>query len=192
MNIKHVDTLKLSDGMIVVAGAAVSLWAMPMNLPQGIQTAIEVVAEKRSFFLSAHWAHRLLILSQPIVAVWTLTALVLGFRHRRRSFRRLASQPGFVACSAAFLAMLTVGPVQLASERAWASVAGVPISVRAAVIFRHATTFHHGECGIAVSSAWLVLVLGGRWCARRDVIEWSGQAIGWFWIVMFPLSWLGP
>jgi hypothetical protein len=94
-----------------------------------------------------------------------------------------------VACGAVGLTMLIVGPLLLINNRSNLSP-GLPLSVRARVIFVKAVTFDNGEAGIAVAAAWMVLVLGRRWRSRPTLIERNGQICGYLWIALIPITWL--
>jgi hypothetical protein len=183
------SNVTLLDGMIAVAGIAISLWLRPVGWETIIPTAIDVVAEYRSARLAIHWSSLFLAKSQLILAVWTLTVLVLGLRQHRRPLRRLASQPGIVACGAVALTMLILGPLRFINSGPKLSP-NIALSDRARVIFAEAMTFEDGTGGIAVAVAWMVLVLGGRWRPRPTLIERTGQVCGYLWIAMIPIAWL--
>jgi hypothetical protein len=86
----------LLDSMIAVTGFAISLWLRPVGWEKVIPTAIAVAAERPSARMAIGWSCLFLANSQSILAVWTLTVLVLGLRQRqcRQPLRRLGSQPG--------------------------------------------------------------------------------------------------
>jgi hypothetical protein len=141
------------------------------------------VGEYQSSRLAAHWGCSFLLYSQPVAAVWTLTALVLGIRHRAPRPRLLATRPGFVGCAAAATMMLVFGPLRLATSKlSWAP--GIPPLALARVYFDQAVTFEGGECGAAVLGAWMALALGGRWRSRAGAIDRVGFAIGLYWVAM--------
>ena len=177
-------TFTVLDGMIVVAGLAVSLWAMPEGWEDAVRTGIGIVAKVRTVHVAAYRASLLLVYSTPIVAAWTLTVLMLRLRHRPSPLRRLASQPGFVACSAVALTLLLLGPYQ-------ASAASIPVQADVRFRFVRALTIKNAECGFAIASAWMVLLVGGRWRPRPELTERMGQTLGVFWIAMIPVTWLG-
>jgi hypothetical protein len=95
------------------------------------------------------------------VLVWTLTVLVLALR-QRPAMRQFAAHPGLMACCAAVLAGLLVGPMQYLAERP-NLVPGLPFLVRLEYYLGQALTFHKGEAGIAVASSWLTLALSRSW-----------------------------
>jgi hypothetical protein len=181
--------MTLLDVMIVVAGIAASLWARPEGWETDIRTAIRVGSEYRSVRLAVHWTSNLLVASQPIFAVWTLTVLVLGLRQRRPALRRLSSQPGVVAFGAATLTMLMVCPLRIIFSRS-NLVHGLPILVWFQIRIAEALTFEGAGCGIAVAAAWMVLLLGGRWRPRPTLIERIGQACGYLWVATIPITWV--
>jgi hypothetical protein len=181
------------DAMILVAGLAVSFWIRPEHLLPSIRSTIQIMTQNRS--VRSAPGRIALVLSgpaQPVVAVWTLTILVVALSRRHSRYHRLACQPGFVACSSAALAILIVGPLNFATKELKLTP-DLPLSVRTHVYLGYALTFDRAECGIAVAAAWLTLRLGGRWRPRRpDWIERSGLALGLFWIAIIPVTRLGP
>ena len=109
--------LTVWDTMIVIAGLAISFWIGLKDLLVSIRFAIEDTSQNPSVPLALH--RTALVLSdpvQPVVAVWTLTILVLALSSRSR-YRQLAYQPGFVACSSAALAIFIVGPMNFANDQ---------------------------------------------------------------------------
>lgn len=184
--------LTVREAMILVAGLAISLWIELDDLLPSIRTAIDVVAEFPSVRIALY--RTAIVLSgpvQPVVAVWTLTILVLALSRCQSRYRQLACQPGFMACGSVALVILIVGPLNFATNRLNLT-SGLPLSVRTQVYLGYALTFDNAECGIAVAAAWLTLLLGGRWRPRPDWIERSGLALGYFWITMIPVTRLGP
>jgi hypothetical protein len=57
--------------------------------------------------------------------------------------------------------------------------------------FVRALTIKNAECGFAIASAWMVLLVGGRWHPRPELTERMGQTLGVFWIAMIPVTWVG-
>lgn len=179
--------LSLTDLMILVAGAAFSFWLAPEGLAYGMRRMVEIVSESRSVYLATVWSDAILTRTQPILAAWSLTVLVLALR-RGESRRRLARQPGFVACAAAVLVLILVAP--MAYGRGPSLVAGLPASVRWKVHLQYAFGPINAECGLAVAAAWLTLVLGGRWRPRPDWIDRFGRGVGIVWLLLIPIRWL--
>jgi hypothetical protein len=187
----------LLDMMILVAAVAVGLWLRPQNLPPGFERAIEESIRQHSLRLLALWSRLILngepmnygfFSIRPMVSVWTLTLLLLELIHFRPPLRRLARQPGFAACCAVALVIVLVGPMNIAMlDR---SVDPVPIWAKVRAYLRVALGFGHGQCGAAVATAWLTLVLTGRWRPRPDWLDRAGRALGIFWIAIIPLIWL--
>jgi hypothetical protein len=167
--------------MIVVAAVAISLWLRPTH-----------------WFGGSHWIRVLLngdptlagIFSiQPLVAIGTLTLLILELRHFRPPLRRLARRPGFVACCAVVVVMLLVGSMSFQDLRTGLAPGKDPW-VEFQYDLGHCLTFSHGQCGAAVAAAWLTLALNGRWRPRPDWLDRAGRALGLFWIALIPLVWL--
>jgi hypothetical protein len=178
--------------MILIGGLGISFWIAGHSLADGIRFSIDYLNETPSLRLAIYRAALLLSRPvQPIVSIWTLTLLILAVARDHSRIRRLACQPGFVACTAAALVILVVGLLNLATLK-HNFVTGLPLSVRMPVCFGDALTFTHAECGIAVAGAWMTMILGRRWRPGRDWIDRGGLALGLFWIAMVPVTWLGP
>src|SRR4051794_33805793 len=107
----------LLDGMIVIAATATNLWVLPGSPVLALQGAIRVVIQYDSLALVIHWTDAIVRgFVPPVLFVSTLTVLVLEARHFRPPIRRLAVQPGFLACAVVTLVMMTVGPLAFASS----------------------------------------------------------------------------
>jgi hypothetical protein len=88
------------------------------------------------------------------------------------------------------LTLLLLGPFQ-ASAVSNRLQANVPLSARVHFHFVQALTIKKAECGLTIASAWMVLLLGGRWRPRPELTERMGQTLGVFWIAMIPVTWVG-
>jgi hypothetical protein len=181
------------DAMILAAGLAISLWIDPENeLPNSVWYAIEHVTQYPSWRVAIYRIAMLLSGPvQPMVAVWTLTVLILALSRRRGSQRQSANPAGFVACCSAALVILIVGLLDLVTLQLNLTP-GLTLSVRTAAYLRRSLTFDHAECGIAVAACWLTLLLARQWRPGPDWIDRSGVALGFFWISMIPVTRLGP
>src|SRR3954452_17192604 len=105
--------LTLTDLMILIAGFAVGLWVAPGGWDAGARNVISMATEYRSARMTAYWSSLVLVrCAQPVAAAWTLSVLAARL-WRRPSARRLAREPGAMACIAAALAMIVAGPLDL-------------------------------------------------------------------------------
>jgi hypothetical protein len=178
----------LLDLMIVIAGVAFALWITPETLAPTFGRVIEFAGRDWRSRTWVIWSGLLLVRSQPIAAVLTLTILVLAYRGSP-SYRRLTDHPGSMACMAAVLAILVVAPFSHADTRFGFSPNIPPLELlRYRVV--ETLTFQRAEGGVAVATAWLTLVIGGRWLHRAGAIDWAGRLIGIYWIATLPLTWL--
>lgn len=42
--------------------------------------------------------------------------------------------------------------------------------------------------GVAVASSWSLMLISKQWRPERSWIDWAGRLLGWFWIVILPLT----
>jgi hypothetical protein len=111
----------------------------------------------------------------PFLVTWTPVLIVLRLRRPRPRWRRLARQPGLVACSIATL-ILMVGCLNLLS------LEGLP-SDR----FYHLhnrMVFFDLYPGYGVAGAWLILISSGRWRPELSGIDRLGRALGLVWMIV--------
>ena len=178
----------LLDLMILIAGVAFGIWIVQEGTVPVFRRVIEVLLRLGWSRMTAIWIAMFLTTVQPIVAVWTLTLLTLAYR-RRPSTRQLTIRPGPSACLAATLAMLIVVPLSSTMSRINLA-SGLPISVRLQAYLGHALTFQRAECGVAVATTWLALILGRRWRPRPEALDRAGCLLGIYWIATIPSTWL--
>jgi hypothetical protein len=125
-------------------------------------------------------------------------------RSPRPRFRRIARQPGSIACMVALAVLLVI-----------ASWIGVTIPAGRVVKFsQHAIPFASSihervdlgypaypfggrvlvvwgdRVGFAVAGAWLAMIMVGRWQSEPTWIDRLGRAIGCLWIAMAAALWL--
>lgn len=109
----------------------------------------------------------------PLVAFWSLALVIIRLRKPRPSLRRLARQPGFIACVAAVLGILLGALIAVPflldglGYDDWGLLAAFPI-------------------GHAVAASWLTLVLNRRWRPVPDLFDRAGRVFGVFWIFTLP------
>ena len=104
--------------------------------------------------------------------------LILVNAARGRQVRRCWRRPGAVACGAIVAAMVfcTAGEALAAAQQGrwpWMS----PWNP-----FLNAWPNYELRIGLAVSGAWLVLAVMGRWRAERSAVDRVGRAIGGLWL----------
>jgi hypothetical protein len=180
----------LLDGMIVIAALAISLWVLPENSVPALQSAIRVVIQYHSLALVIHWTDAIVRkFVPPVLFVWTLTVLVLEARHFRPPIRRLAVQPGFLACAVVTLVMMMVGPLAFASSTIHFRDRP-PFSVMGRIYVAEAATFCRLQNGAAVTAAWATLALCRLWRARADWLDRTGRMIGSLWLALISLAWV--
>ena len=110
--------------------------------------------------------HDVFLLTWPMLVFWTFTTLFLRLRRPRPDWRELIRQPGMTACVAASASLV------FASWLEWVFHVRVPIAT----------------VSVAVSSAWLALVIGRAWKAERSWIDRIGRLVGVGWIAIGPLG----
>jgi hypothetical protein len=179
----------LMDLLILIAGIAVGCWIVPEDPFLAMQRTIEnFTAHGLTRGTMSFTSHALIHFSQPVAVAWTITVLVLALR-RGPSLRHLAIQPGFIAGSVVALTTLIAAPANHAAA-SLNLVSGLPLIVEIQVRLGYALMFERAECGVAVSAAWLTLILGRRWRPQRDWIDRAGRCLGGYWIAMIPITWI--
>ena len=185
------------DLMIVVAALALSFWLMPIEFPF-FQSELQDLAQQSLVRAAARFVRRTLngqpsgvrnLTIQPMVAIWTLTVLLLELLHFRPPLRRVARQPGFAACCAVAMAIALVGSMNFALTYNNYSPAA-PLGVRVHDTLVSVLAFGHGQCGAAVAAVWLTLTLTCGWRPRPDWLDRAGRILGIFWIAIVPLTWI--
>ena len=131
----------------------------------------------------------------PLFAVTTVAIVALRFRQPRRPLRRLVKQPGFVACAAASLALVSSGvgnaiTVHLGALFLVIENPGKPYPYPEYYLPDLTNYIDPGYVGIAAVSAWLILLLGGRQRRIEDWVDRVGWLLGIFWMTMVPISWI--
>jgi hypothetical protein len=128
-----------------------------------------------------------LLLATPSAVSMTLALLVLRLRRPRPVWRRLARQPGLMACLALVVAW---GCSVVFTVLHLIAVDGFSIEAAGG---QFADTFSWLEVfskvgrmlgGFAVAICWSTLAVGGRWRAEPSWIDRLGRIVGVAWIVM--------
>ncbi len=154
----------LGDAMILVAGAAVGTL--------GVQ-------DRLLGHLPGEWAREADLLAELVLMLASCLVLAFRLRSPRPSLRRVARQPGAVACFAAVGIMIASDANWLASltlAGGWGDVG--PIGEWAWLLL----DLPHRACAAAVPICWALLAFGGRWRPEPGWIDGCGRALGWGWI----------
>lgn len=157
-------------GMILAAAPAAGL-AMDWVILAGISVARYWVSQT---------IDAVLVVALPHLVAWTFALVAIRLRAPRPGFRRLARQPGFVACGAAAPAALLCAGSGLGFL-----VSGSRFRVGPASFIGYTP-----ELCFSVVGAWLALAASGRWKAEPSWIDRTGRAIGVLWIVSNVLHWI--
>jgi len=177
--------VRLSDGMVLIAGAAAGLAWSSRIMP---------------FFADGPFAdasrpfQALFLLIAAIPGVLGVNLALLGLRlHRPRPpLRGLFRQPGALAALVLPLsvaASLTTD-IALSASNGTFGMNGPVFPQNAASIGGLAFDFFVHllpPLGRDTAIAWLALALSGGWQAERSWIDRLGRALGAFWIVTLPL-----
>jgi hypothetical protein len=149
------------------------------------------------------WARILATL--PVPVMWSIAVFGMGLRRPRRGLRRLARQPGFVACGAVTLvgAIRLVGLLTLVARtlgnRSYATSLGVGGAFSVTVSYpgpvNYATVYSSAyfassafAASMAVAAAWLLLGASGRWRSEPGWLDRLGRGLGSYWVGIIPFS----
>jgi hypothetical protein len=170
----------LLDAMVLVAATAAGLTMFrgnPMrvylHLPE--TWAFTKVVERGFFWVAV---------IVPCTVTWMLALLILRLRRPRPRLRRIARQPGSVACFAA-VSVTVVGlavqiPSTIAMEMQGGTLTAVNPSWALYLIFVDLPTC----ISYAVAASWATLALGGRWRPEPGWIDRIGRTLGFFWLAL--------
>lgn len=144
-----------------------------------------------------------MVATLPFGMAWTLGGLTLRLRQPRPAWRRLARQPGLVACLVAplpvmlsivghtvsyFLEFYTnfITPARLSSPPFITH--GLPGFTDGLPMFWSGlfsgSIFIVPQIGLAVAVAWMVLAMSGRCRPESSWIDRLGRALGVYWILV--------
>jgi hypothetical protein len=137
--------------------------------------------------------HVLAEMPLPFMIMWTVALLGLRLRQPRPALRRLARQPGLVACGAAMLALILevagiiLGEIVVPPSSVIART--VPpylrLSLPRAILHSiRGTILLQVNAGCAVAGALLILALSGRWRSEPSWLDRSGRALGYAWMIV--------
>jgi len=129
----------------------------------------------------------------PVLMTGSLAVALLRLRRPRPVWRRLARQPGAVACGVA-TAALGIQAALVIIGKCLARVPGMTSGRALGYNFPFSVAFARGLTivGLAVIGAWLVLAAGRRWNAERSGIDLVGRLLGICWIGLFLIQRLVP
>ena len=111
--------------------------------------------------------------SSPLLLGWTIAWALIRLAPPRPPLRRLARQPGSVACGVALL----VGGVEVIMQ--WLTLLNADLM---SSLVSDGAARLSAEIAPAVLGAWATLRLGGCWRAERGWVDRAGRALGWSWL----------
>ena len=180
------------DAMILVAATAAALALMRSQWPTdlGIQDAYtdSTHALRLSNLLMVIRRH--VYFASYMIAMWTLSCLILRLRQPRPALRLLTREPGMVACVAAMI-VLAIRVINLGSVISVLAIDGVYSGAGLTVLdlCPDALISIPSEIGCAVTAAWIIQAISGRWRREPNWIDRVGRSMGAFWIATIPFSW---
>jgi hypothetical protein len=129
----------------------------------------------------------------PFLTMWSLAVAGLSLRQPRPQFRKLARQPGVIACYAAMLPLvievmaIIVGEIILPPSAVIArtmppylirSLPGrIMHNVRGTIVLQ-------ANAGATVAVAWLILALAGMWKSEKSWLDRFGRVLGILWMMV--------
>jgi hypothetical protein len=126
--------------------------------------------------------YRYIIFCSLIILAWSLSFLVLRFRHPRRRPRHLLCLPGTIPCvTSAILTLFAVG-FSLARLVAESKSRGYYLSNPMVLFMPYYVKTVLFPTGLAIVVGWTILVLGGRFRPESGWIDRCGMILGGFWI----------
>ncbi len=126
--------------------------------------------------LSQRVAAWIIHVSTRFMSMAMLGLLIMRLRRPRPPLRRLSRQPGAVACTAAVVAMAASGSVILSLS--------LFRTVHISSLDQHTWLLFLGPISPAVTYAWILLWLSGRWQSEPSWIDRLGRLFGAYWIAL--------
>jgi hypothetical protein len=126
-----------------------------------------------------------------LLTAWTVAFLVLHARPPRPGRRRLARQPGLIACGAAGLSvMVALTRSGMADVLQYHYMDRAPVLMNFGRIWNLLDTVTY-LAGPAVIVAWAVLIYGRNWRPEAGWIDRLGTALGALWVAEYLASHTG-
>jgi hypothetical protein len=195
---------QLLDGMFLIAATAIGFAitrAYALEVLNNDLTPYPVLPR----ILLTIWA--CILATLPIPVMWSIAVFLLHLRRPRTRLRRLADQPGFVACGAVALvaAIWLVGLLTLLARTVgnrscvvtlplfdfarFSVTMSYPGPANAATIYNSAYfAVSAFAISVAVAAAWLLLAVGGHWRSEPHWLDRLGRILGIYWIAIIPFS----
>jgi hypothetical protein len=188
----HSRSFGVADAMLLVVAVAIALCVNRMDWPR--------IQSFRNFDPYAK-IQVILEVVLPYVAIGTAALLGMRLRQPRPSFRRVAQQPGALACMVSSAALLLIAcwiATTMATGRIVESSVfvyfGPNLGGHGTGTMLHypggmAFVAYGDRVGFAVAGAWLALLLSGHWRPERTWIDRLGRATGWLWLGVTVVLW---
>jgi hypothetical protein len=174
--------LSLADMMALVAATAMGVWVSVTALTQhGDYPNVERdnLAGLHAWFGATSKAAARVLMVWPCVGAWTFALPVLCLFRRRDQRRRLFRRPGVAACTAVAVASPGVFAWDLMLFREHGDFPKYDIFIM--LFFRD---LEQGA-GPLIVATWVLMALGGRWCAEPTWVDRTGRVLGVLWVVVF-------
>jgi hypothetical protein len=183
--------MPLIDAVLLVSTAAVGLGAFE-TIRRGLFRGWIWILERGLPDVHAWSGMEILVLFSdlavfliPVVAPWTLYLLARRLMTTpRATWRRIWRQPGMVACLAALFGWCWGGAGLLFALAASSAAQTTRIHAADAWAQKVLSDEVFMYVGLAVATAWLALLAGGRWRRSIDWIDSLGRLTGLAWIVI--------
>lgn len=179
--------LTLLDLVIIVASVAIGLALLKLriafaDLPRFFTSAFSTVPWRWSPRVASLRLSGLLELAIPCALAGTLGTLVLRLLPPRPALRRLARQPGFVAC-ATFLTIAGLASLAVLATLGFRGRFSHPTNRDLIGYYSIATLLVAQLGGWSVAAGWFVLRLSDRYRPEASWVDRLGRAFGFYWIV---------
>jgi hypothetical protein len=169
------------DALILIATLAIGMGLTGFYLPEMFDNSKADLGGPTQWLLASF---ALVLACLPIPAALGVGIGVSRLLTPHPSRRRLACQPGFVACLAN-----SFGVVVIAASLLVISVYKVDEVLRFQLPRAMLAKIHLPMIiGPGVICGWALLVIGKRWCPEPSWVDRAGRALGVFWISWFVLE----
>jgi hypothetical protein len=122
----------------------------------------------------------------PMLTAWSMGLFLCELRKPRSAFPAMLTRPGTVACALATFAfsfevfLILIVRVVSVTVPGWRGHYGLaspfPVS--------YLLAWKQPEAGLAVTGAWLIMVIGRSWQPEPSWLDRAGTALGVIWIVI--------